>query len=171
MSMPISPPAEFNTQAYGARWFTWAEMEACFWPGKGNRSESVHAELAKIMNLGGVYLLAWSPTPPASVSPACSQVQYIGQTHLFRNRMGQFGASAGFWGKRDRGHSAGWRWPEGHKRDLCVAFFPVGNELPHHLAEGLRHWVEALAIEAHHQAHARLPLVNGSRSVVAFSNA
>lgn len=61
MSMPISPPAEFNTQAYGARWFTWAEMEACFWPGKGNRSESVHAELAKIMNLGGVYLLGLPP--------------------------------------------------------------------------------------------------------------
>jgi hypothetical protein len=88
-------------------------------------------------------------------------VQYIGETNAFGRRLRQFGDSAGLFGVRRRGHSAGWRWQNGARKHLQVAFFPVAAPLGQiHLAIGLRKWLEAVALEEHRLAHGRLPVVN-----------
>jgi hypothetical protein len=74
--------------------------------------------------------------------------------------MGNFGNSAGFWGQPSSGHSAGWRWPPGKSEHLWVAFFEAGNDLPAHLAEGLRVWLEAVAQEEHRVLHGEVPPLN-----------
>lgn len=153
-------PSTFNAAAYANRWFSWQAIEDCFWPGRGVRSESIDASLAGVKDIGGIYVMASSDKQPTLISPKCPEVQYVGQTRFFKGRMGQFATSAGFWGGRANGHSAGWRWPEGQKDRLHIAFFPVGNDWPAHLAEGLRHWMEALAIEAYRQTHSTLPPLN-----------
>jgi hypothetical protein len=106
-------------------------------------------------------MLAWSGkrlTEPTAVE---SGVWYIGETNWFKARLGQFGASAGFFGKRRNGHSGGWRWPEGQTKNMRIAFFPVPapREQPH-LGVGLRKWLEALAIEDYRRTHGRIPRVN-----------
>lgn len=80
--------------------------------------------------------------------------------------MAQFATSAGFWGSVAEGHSGGGRWPLGERECLWVSFFPLGGGLRHHLAAGLRCWMEALALEEHLRARGNLPVVNrleGSR--------
>lgn len=77
--------------------------------------------------------------------------------------------SAGFWGERRDGHSAGRRWPKGRTENLWVAFFEIGHKLPDHLAKGLRKWMEAVAIEEHRAAHDQVPEVNGAKTEVAFA--
>jgi hypothetical protein len=147
----------------GGRWFRWAEIEACFWPGPGGRSSSINPELAVIKDEGGVYLLAWSQTEPQRINPQeARHVKYIGQTHCFKDRMGGFAWSAGFWGERSFGHSAGWRWPEGKNKLLWVAFFSMYDEQPH-LACGLRCWMEAVAMEEYRVKHRAIPQVNGTK--------
>jgi hypothetical protein len=74
--------------------------------------------------------------------------------------MGGFSNSAGFWGSRAKGHSAGWRWPQGESQHLWVAYFPAGNDLPSHLAEGWRKWLEAVALEEHRAIQGNLPALN-----------
>jgi hypothetical protein len=97
-----------------------------------------------------------------------TEVRYIGETINFNQRMGGFGNSAGFWGGRRFGHSAGWRWPEGQAEHCWIAFFPVGNELLTHLATGMRKWLEAVALEEYRLACGRLPEVNSAVSEVEF---
>src|SRR5262245_55579100 len=161
-----TPPTSLNWPPLGRRWFHWSEIEACFWPGPGCRGRSVDPELADIKEYGGVYLLAWSVDEPARRFPQRYQaVKYIGETHWFKARMGGFGTSAGFWGRPDFGHSAGWSWPEGKKKNLWVAFFDVtaGLELERHLAKGLRCWIEGVAFEEYRIANGKLPQVNAAK--------
>jgi hypothetical protein len=153
-------PLCFDLEPFGGRWFSWAEVADCFWPGKGRRAKDVNPELAPVREKGGVYLVAWSLIPPDRVHPREAAVRYIGETLCFATRMGGFGTSAGSWGERRFGHSAAWRWPEGRSEDLWIAFFIVGEPLAPHLAEGLRKWLKAVALEEYRQAHRRLPEIN-----------
>jgi hypothetical protein len=72
------------------------------------------------------------------------------------------GCSAGFWGERSAGHSAGWSWAEGKHDWLWVAFFDVlrGQELEAHMRKGLRCWMEAVALEEYRITTGTLPQVN-----------
>lgn len=166
-----SVPLSFDARAHEGTWFRWADVEACFWPGRGGRAEKVNPKLAPVRYCGGVYLLAWSPIPPERLHPATAEVKYIGQTNNFRGRMGQFATSAGFWGQRANGHSAGWRWPEGQTRDTWIAFFEVGESLRPHLAAGLRCWMEGLALEEHRLKLGRLPEINEAVEAIEFGSA
>jgi hypothetical protein len=126
----------------------------------------VNAELAGIKDYGGVYLLAWSVNEPSrTLLQRAPQVEYIGETYWFKGRMGGFGNSAGFWGDRTNGHSAGWRWPQGMKANLWVAFFDVVGdlELEPHVRRGLRCWIEGVALEEHRLATGKLPRVNAAK--------
>jgi HTH-type transcriptional regulator / antitoxin MqsA len=170
---PVVPrvPTCFDVEAFAGRWFSWAEISACFWPGRGGRAAAINPHLAPVRDLGGIYLLAWSDQPPAGLHPSASAVRYIGESSNFKQRMGGFGSSAGLWGGgRQFGHLAGWRWPEGQSEHLWVAFFAVGEELlgvepwqcPH-LAAGMRKWLEAAALEEHRRANnGQLPEVNAA---------
>jgi hypothetical protein len=92
------------------------------------------------------------------------QIKYIGETHYFKARMGGLAWSAGFWGERAFGHSAGWRWPEGKNKLLWVAFFEVIKEKEReHLARGLRCWLEGVALEEYRQANLQVPQVNATK--------
>jgi hypothetical protein len=155
-----SVPTSFDAQPFAARWFHWTDIAPCFWPGRGRRAACVNPELAPVRTLGGVYCLAWSPNAPLAIGPAAAPVRYIGETGEFRRRMCQFGNSAGFWGERRNGHSAGWRWPVGQSDNAWVTFFPIGNDLLPHLAAGLRAWLEAVALEEFRLVHGRLPEIN-----------
>jgi hypothetical protein len=167
--MTIPTPSNcFDTPGFAGKWFHWDEINACFWPGVGGRSERVNPELAPIRNRGGIYLLAWSRQRPDHLRPDLPEVKYIGETGEFKSRLGNFGNSAGIWGERSDGHSAGWRWPKADARDLWVAFFEIGTGLPDHLACGLRKWMEAVALEEHRAENGSLPLVNGTRQEVSF---
>ena len=118
--------------------------------------------------MGGVYLIAWSLQTPSRLDPREVKVRYIGETHSFRDRMGGFANSAGFWGERRFGHSAAWRWPEGKWENIWIAFFPVGEQLETHLATGLRKWMEAVALEEYRLEHGHLPKINAAKEVVEF---
>jgi hypothetical protein len=144
---------------HGGRWYHWSEVEACFWPGPGRKSRSIDEVLAEVLFLGGIYLLAHSKRAPQQLSPNSKNVKYIGETGEFKRRMGQFGASAGFFGEQRAGHSAGWRWNWG-QHDLWMCFVPVGQNLPGHLAGGLRFWAEAQALDVYYREYSRLPEVN-----------
>jgi hypothetical protein len=145
----------------GSRWFHWSEIESAFW---GARQKDIPTEesLNHIKASGGVYVLAWSLNEPKRKRPhTVAAVKYIGETAYFKARMGAFGTSAGFWGKRDNGHSAGWSWEEGCSANLWVAFFQLPwTDLPAHLATGLRKWIEAVALEEHRSVRGVLPAVN-----------
>ena len=163
-----SPPAHFNLTPHANRWFAWAEVHRCFWPKSFGfrRSADVHPVLAPMVRQGGVYLLAWALEAPTSVHPTTAEVCYIGETGSFKARMGGFGNSAGLWDTpRAFGHSAGWRWPEGGKKHLWVAFCKVDWPLAQaHLATGMRMWMEAVALEEHRQANGSLPRVNRDKT-------
>jgi hypothetical protein len=164
-------PLCFDLEPFGNRWFSWAEIAGCFWPGKGRRANDVNPALAPVRDHGGVYLIAWCQQPPARLHPRAVEVRYIGETHNFANRMGGFGNSAGFWGERRFGHSAAWRWPEGKSDKMWVAFFTVGDDLEPHLATGLRKWLEAVALEEYRLEYGRLPEINVATDVVEFEGA
>ena len=155
-----SVPTSFDVPPFAMRWFHWTDITKCFWPGRGGRALCVNLELAPVRNLGGVYCFAWSPEPPQVIGPTAATVQYIGETSEFLRRMGQFGDSAGFWGERREGHSAGWRWPVGQSENLWVSFFLIGDELLPHLAKGMRVWMEAVALEEFRLVHKLLPKIN-----------
>ena len=161
-----SVPTSFDLRPHAGRWYLWSDINACFWPGPGKRAATVNLELANSRGLGGVYLFAWSEQQPVILASTLAAIRYIGETSNFKRRMGQFGNSAGFWGKRAKGHSAGWRWPEGQTQKTWVAFFPVGNDLQPHLATGLRRWMEAVAQEEYRLAHGSLPEINAATSKV-----
>jgi hypothetical protein len=153
-------PTSFDGAAFADRWFHWSDVSQCFWPGKGRRAACVNPELAAVRYLSGVYCVAWSEKPPLVVGPTAVEIRYIGQSGEFRRRMGQFGNSAGFWGPRKDGHSAAFRWPFGLSAYAWIGFFPFNDAVLPHLAEGLRHWREALALEEYRLRHNRLPEVN-----------
>lgn len=155
-----SVPTSFDVPAFAGRWFSWVEVAECFWPGRGGRASQVNPELAPVRYTGGVYCLAWSPEPPTILGPTAAEARYIGATNEFRRRIGQFGNSAGFWGERQNGHSAAWRWPKGCTDHAWLSFFPIGNELLPHLAAGMRFWMEAVALEEFRLVHGRLPEIN-----------
>jgi hypothetical protein len=157
-------PVSFDVQPFARKWFRWAEVAACFWPGRGRRAHQVNPELAPVRMVGGVYGFAWSSETPPVLVPTGASVRYIGQSNEFRRRMGNFADSAGFWGPRSKGHSAGWRWPLGKSEKLWVAFYPIGNDLRHHLAVGMRCWMEAVALEEFRLVHGRLPKINDATS-------
>ncbi len=162
-------PNYFNLEAYQGMWWHWNDVERCFWPGSGGRSHNINPDLAHVIDLGGVYIFAWSIRVPGRVHPANARVKYIGETSCFKRRMGQFGTSAGFWGLRDNGHSAGWRWPEKRNENMWVSFFIVQSSDKDHLLKGLRCWLEALALEEHLlNNRERLPQVNEATEVVTF---
>jgi hypothetical protein len=159
-------PTSFDAQPFGGRWFHWGDIAACFWPGRGGRAALVNPDLAPVRFLGGVYCFAWSPESPAVVGPTAASVRYIGETSQFQRRMGQFANSAGLYGERQNGHSAGWRWPAGQSDNTWVSFFPIGNELLFHLAAGMRLWMEAVALEEFRLIRGRLPEINEAVSEV-----
>lgn len=155
-------PTSFDVPPFAGRWFHWTDIAACFWPGRGGRATVINPNLAPVRTLGGVYCFAWSAGAPPSIAPTDGAVRYIGETNEFLRRMGQFGNSAGFWGKRQNGHSAGWRWPAGRSESAWVSFYPIGNELLPHLADGMRVWMEAVALEEYRLVHGRLPDINAA---------
>ena len=154
------PPVTFDLAAFAERWFHWQDIAPCFWPGSRRRSIKVNPVLCPVRFLGGVYVIARSLKAPNSLHPTHAAVQYVGETGNFNRRMRQFGTSAGFFGPRAKGHSAAWRWPLGRKEHLWVAFFEVGGDLLPHLAKGMRHWMEAVALEEHRQLRGALPALN-----------
>jgi len=126
----------------------------------------VNSDLAPVRFVGGIYCVAWSSEPPLIVNPTDVAVRYIGETSEFLRRIGQFGDSAGFCGARRNGHSAAWRWPVGQTANTWISFFPIGSELLPHLADGMRSWMEAVALEEFRLAHGRLPDVNEATSEI-----
>jgi hypothetical protein len=119
--------------------------------------------LCSARDFGGVYLLAWSRYPPASMRPSDRAVKCVGESYSFLARMDQFRTSAGFLGARDDGHSAGWRWPLNKTEHLWAAFFEIGTNLLPHLAKGYRKWMEAVALEEYRQVQGDLPIVNRAK--------
>ena len=161
-----SVPTSFDIPPFASRWFHWTDVAGCFWPGRGGRAAIINPELAPVRKLGGVYCFAWSLAAPPLVGPTVAAVRYIGETSEFSRRMGEFGNSAGFWGERRNGHSAGWRWPAGQSGNLWVSFFLIGGELLPHLAKGLRVWMEAVALEEFRLVYGRLPEINSADAEV-----
>lgn len=153
-------PTSFDAPPFAGRWFHWADISACFWPGRGGRAALVNPALAPVRTLGGVYCFAWSPKAPDIIGPTAAAIRYIGETSEFLRRMGQFGNSAGFWGERRNGHSAGWRWPLGKTDKTWVSFYSIGTDLLPHLAAGMRLWMEAVALEEFRLVCGRLPEIN-----------
>lgn len=165
-----APPVVFNLAAHLNAWCTWSRMTKCFWPRYHgfHTSKKADAELAPMVDAGGIYLVADSVQQPVSLHPSDASVIYVGETSRFKRRMGQFGDSAGLWddGLRTAGHSAGLRVKLQRDR-LWLAFFPV--ELPRgqrHLGAGLRLWIEALAIEEYRVANGELPIVNAGEEAI-----
>ena len=166
-----SVPTSFDVQPFAGWWFPWTDIGSCFWPGRGRRAADINPDLAPVRTLGGVYCFAWSTVAPPNIGPTAGTIRYIGETNAFLRRMGQFGNSAGFWGARQNGHSAGWRWPAGQSEKVWVSFFPIGNELLPHLADGMRVWMEAVALEEFRLVHGRLPEINAEVAEVASFDA
>jgi hypothetical protein len=128
--------------------------------GPGGGVDRVNATLCNARGVGSVYLFAWSRRSPKTIHLADPAVQYVGETGLFLRQMGQFGTSAGFWGERNKRHSAGWRWPKGRTEHLWVGFFEVDGNLLPHLGRGMRRWMEPVALEVHRERHGVLPPLN-----------
>lgn len=160
-TIPV-PPSSFSVAAHGRGWYRWSEVADCFFPRYrgGTTSAAADEVLAPAKDEGGIYLIAQSASEPASPRPEDAAVVYVGETVWFKRRMDQFGDSAGLWGARANGHSAGWRYT-GSGEDLWVAFFVVEWPLAQpHLAEGMRKWLESVALEEYRQVHSRLPPLN-----------
>ena len=168
-SFTYAAPSKFVRSSFLDQWFPWSRVEKCFWPGQGKRSDKIDPDLSTIRHKGGIYCLAWSKFAPSKRSPHDQSIRYIGQTSNFSRRMAQFGASAGFWGKRSFGHSAGWRWKKGKTESLWVCFFAVDENIPDHLVAGLRCWLEALALEEYRTKWGKLPDVNDRQSITQLS--
>lgn len=85
-------------------WFPWEVVRA------------PDAALATALRQTGAYLVACAAEKPAGTPTASlAEIVYIGETHRrgrsLRQRLIEFGNSAGFNGKQRNGHSGGWRWP------------------------------------------------------------
>jgi hypothetical protein len=146
----VMTPSAFDLNPHLQRWFAWSDIQACFWPGPGRRSATVDPLLADVINMPGVYCIAWGDLD-GTPNPANSHVQYIGQTKNFKARLGQFATSAGiFWEERYSGHSAAWRWPADKTEKMKVAFFPLTHNDADHLRTGRLFWYEALALDAYY---------------------
>lgn len=164
---PLMPSELFDLNSHLDRWFHWAEIQECFWPGSGGRSHTINPGLASIRNSAGIYCVAWEPIN-ALPKPNEKKVQYIGQTKNFKTRMSQFANSAGiFWDDRYDGHSAGWRWPQGKTEKMMIAFFPLYEAEAEHMRTGRLFWYEALAIHSYYLEHGNtLPPLNVVRPLV-----
>lgn len=118
------------------------------------------------LQLPGVYMVAFSRasrTMDVEPNPVQHAVKYIGETGLLLRRLGQFGTSAGLFGERGRGHSAGWRWKdEWIAAGAYVALYPVPKDVADSgLSPFWRLCREAQAQAAYAQAHGqRLPELN-----------
>ena len=55
-------PTFFDLGAHNKRWYKWADIEKCFWPGVGMRSVQVDEFLSKMVKEKGVYCIAWDPS-------------------------------------------------------------------------------------------------------------
>lgn len=160
-----APPTTFLLPAHLNAWCSWARVTKCFWPRYYgfNTSKKADADLAPMVNAGGIYVIANSGAQaPSSLHPSDPSVVYVGETIWYKRRIGQFGDSAGLWddGLRTKGHSAGFRIKLQRDR-LWISFFPVAwPRDQRHLGIGLRLWLEALAIEEHRIANGSLPIVN-----------
>jgi hypothetical protein len=165
----MNAPKTFDLDAHGAGWYSWEDINKCFWPGAGKKSVYVDPTLAEIVTSKGIYCIAWRADGKAF--PSNPAIQYIGQTSSFKSRMEQFGWSAGFWGERAPGHSAGWRW-HGEKNDqMSVAFFPLpASNIPKHMLNGYLHWYEALALDTYHKQCGSLPFVNIPKNGIVVLN-
>ena len=165
---PAMPSELFDLLPHDNRWFPWTDVEECFWPGRGGRSNKINPRLASIKNAAGIYCIAWSPTGTVP-TPDEPGLQYIGQTKNFKARMAQFASSAGiFWEERYDGHSAAWRWPQGETEKMMIAFFPLLEPESDHMLTGRLFWYEALAINSYFLKHGdTLPPLNAVRTPVA----
>lgn len=150
----------FYLKPHHNKWFSWKEINSCFWPGQGKRSSNINSDLSPVISMAGIYLIGWGndlgiPTP-------CSEyVKYIGMTENFKNRIGQFAASSGIhYEERHDGHSAAWRWPQGMCSKMTVAFFELPKDQEKHLRQGLLHWQEALAIDEYYKLYGQVPPLN-----------
>lgn len=157
--MVPSAPRYFNCRALGGRWFHWDEVEKCLWPGRGIRSASINETLAEARLVGGVYCLAYAKRAPRICGPTAHQVLYVGETSCFERRLAQFARSAGLWGPRRNGHSAGWRWKLGPEH-LWIALFPIEASDQAHVTAGMRRWMEGVALEQHRRARGSIPSIN-----------
>lgn len=151
---------DFILKPFADQWFEWERINECFWPGAGGRSEKVDPELGPVRLYSGIYVIAWGDSSGVP-NPVDSNVQYIGMTDNFKNRMSQFASSAGIhYDGRYDGHSAAWRWPEAKIDEMKVAFFPLFRDLAPHLKSGFLYWQEALAIDAYFKVHGEVPPLN-----------
>ena len=149
---------ELELAFHGDRWFAWSEIKTCFWPSRGCHPPT--NELSDVGKLGGMYLLSWSQSSPTDLMPTEPTVKYIGETVNFRNRLKQFGRSAGFFGDASAGHSAGWRWPLEGVAHLYVGFLPIQiKDKPEYFLRGLRRYAEGAALQRYEEANGRLPQV------------
>src|SRR2546421_12070259 len=87
MHMIVRPPNTFPHAPFGNSWFKWDAIDACFWPGLGRRSIAIDPVLARIANLGGVYLFAWCAKAPRGFGPTLRVIKAIGETGHFKSRM------------------------------------------------------------------------------------
>jgi len=151
----------FDLAPFNDTWYHWARVNDCFWPGTGNRSDKIDPKLSPVRLLSGIYVIAWGELS-GNPSPRSDAVQYIGMTDNFKNRMGQFATSSGIhYDERYDGHSAAWRWPFGKCELMHIAFFPLLENYPPHLKNGLLHMHEALAIDFYYKTHQNtLPPLN-----------
>ncbi len=156
----------FRLKPFLDQWFHWSRINRCFWPGPGGRSDKVDPPLAPVRKMSGIYAIAWG-TPKEVPCPSAIEVQYIGMTDNFKNRMSQFASSAGIhYEGRYSGHSAAWRWPEGASERMHVAFFPLEECMAPHLKAGFLHWQEALAIDAYFIKHGGVPRLNAGGGLI-----
>lgn len=142
-------------------WFPWEAVRA------------PEGELATALLGTGAYLIACAPEEPAGTpSATCAEVVYIGETHRrgrsLRQRLLEFGNSAGFNGDRRNGHSGGWRWPPKNAgnggADHCwvaIAPTPTAASLPLlSMREIYPTWAESMALWEHVRASQKLPSLN-----------
>lgn len=157
--MHVPPLAKsFDLKPYLGRWIHWSRIAPCFFPGRGRRAAKIDPELAPIRDCGGVYVMIWEKSP-GRVLHTDRAVVYIGETANFGVRMADWAWSAGFWGKRKKGHSAAWRWKEGAEH-FSVAFFVVEPPVSKRLAKHVRVYYEIIGTEEYRSRHGQLPRAN-----------
>jgi len=156
----------FDLKPFLGIWVPWSRIRPCFRPGPGRRAAKIDPELAPVRQLAGIYILRCAEKPAMAVSHTDPAVVYIGETSHFGSRMNNWAASAGFWGERKHGHSAAYRWDDGHEH-LSVGFFETPTSDKIRLGKHIRLYYEVLATEEYRVAHGRLPRVNEHEKVSA----
>ena len=159
--MAVPPLAKtFNLQPFLGGWAPWSRIGLCCRPGPSRRAATIDPELAPVRQMAGIYVFRWAEEPAEVVShvdPAV--VVYIGETSHFGGRMNNWAASAGFWGGRKSGHSAAWRWEDGHEH-LWSACFETPTPDSVRLGKHVRLYYEVMATEEYRAANGSLPRVN-----------